>query len=306
MKTKGKKIARTREDIAVDAVNTVLMILVVILTLYPFYLVTILAFNSGTDSQLGGIYFLPRKPSLENFQNLLISGKWALGLGVSSSRTVIGTLIGVGFTAIVAYGMSFRSLIFRKFYFTAIIFANYFFGGLIADFVLYRNLHIMNTFWVYILPGMLDTFFMIVMITFFQDIPPSLQEAARIDGASEWKTFTRVILPLSGPILATAALFIGVRQWNSWLDSAYFIQNKNLKTLSYLMMEIINKSMIDSSAMNGGMDASLQTQGYANTSVTTRSLQMAAMVISVAPIVCIYPFLQKYFVKGIMLGSVKE
>ena len=306
MKKVKNKIARTREDIIFDTINTILLLIIIIITLYPFYLTFILAFNEGLDAARGGIYLFPRRPSLENFQNLLVSDKWMKGLSVSVTRTIIGTLLGVGLTSLVAYGLSFRDLIFRKAYYSYIIFAMYFHGGLIPTFVLFRSLGLMNTFGVYVIPGMISIFFLMVMIAFFQEIPISLIEAARIDGASELKIFMRVILPLSGPILATSALFMGVGHWNSWLDSAYFVSNKDLRTLSYLMMEIINRSMIDRMTQTGGMDVSVQTQGYMTTATTTRSLQMAAMVLSVAPIVCIYPFLQRYFVKGIMLGSVKE
>jgi len=300
------RIARTGEDIIFDSINYVLLLAIFVITLYPFYLVLILAFNEGIDAVRGGIYLYPRKFSFENFQNLFMSAKWMAGLGVSASRTLLGTALGVAFTSIVAYGMSFKNLTFRKSYYAIIIFAMYFHGGLIPTFLLYRTIGIMNTFGVYIFPNLLSIFFMMVMISFFQDIPSSLLEAARIDGAGEWKVFVQIVLPLSTSILATSALFMGVNHWNSWLDSAYYVQNKDLKTLSYLMMETINKSMIDRMSMTGGVDVSVQTQGYASTAVTTRSLQMAAMILSVAPIICVYPFLQRYFVKGIMLGSIKE
>lgn len=307
MKSKhSNRIRRTKEDVIFDAVNVVLLLIVVLITLYPFYLVLVLSLNDGLDAVRGGIYFWPRKWSLENYRNLLSDSKWIDGLVVSIMRTVIGTILGVGFTAMVSYGMSYKQLVFRKGYYALIIFAMYFHGGLIPTFVLYRQLHILNTFWVYVIPGILNIFFMMVMISFFQEIPASLFEAARIDGASEVKIFLRIVLPLSTPILATTALFIGVSHWNSWLDSAYYIQDKKLRTMSYLMMEIINRSMIDRLGNNAGMEASTQTLAYSGTAVTTRSLQMAAMVVSVGPIVCVYPFLQKYFVKGIMLGSVKE
>jgi len=300
------RIARSREDIIFDSINYFLLAVIFVVTLYPFYYVLILSFNEGIDAVRGGIYLFPRKPSFENYQNLFISAKWMAGLSVSAMRTLAGTLLGVMFTSMVAYGMSFRNMVFRKGYYAIIIFAMYFHGGLIPTFLLYRTIGIMNTFGVYIFPNLLSIFFMMVMVAFFQDIPASLMEAARIDGAGEWRIYVKVVLPLSTSILATSALFIGVNHWNSWLDSAYYIQNKDLKTLSYLMMETINKSMIDRMSMTGGVDVSVQTQGYASTAVTTRSLQMAAMILSVAPIISVYPFLQKYFVKGIMLGSIKE
>jgi len=307
MRRRKNQIARTTEDVIFDIVNVALLLLIVFLTLYPFYYVLIQSLNEGLDAVRGGIYFLPRKWSLENFNALLGDPKWAKSLMVSVTRTIAGTLLAVGFTSLVAYGMSFKSLVFRKWYYALILFAMYFNGGMIPTFVLFRSLRILNTFWVYIIPSMLNIFFMMVLIAFFQDIPVSLLEVARIDGASELLIFRKIVLPLSLPILATTALFIGVGQWNSWIDSAYYVSNKNLRTMSYLMMEIINKSMIDrfGAAATAGMEISQQSLAHSSTAVTTRSIQMAAMIVSVAPIICVYPFLQKYFVKGIMLSSVK-
>lgn len=307
MSRRKNRISRTREDIIFDTVNTFFLLCVLFLTLYPFYHVLILSLNEGLDAVRGGIYFWPRKWSLENFQSLLGDPKWAKSLLISVSRTLIGTVGTVGFTALVAYGMSFKELVFRKWYYAVIILAMYFHGGMIPTFALYRSIKILNTFWVYVAPALLNTFFMMVMISFFQDIPISLIEVARLDGASEITIFRKIILPLSLPILATTALFVGVGQWNSWIDSAYYVSSKELRTMSYLMMEIINKSMIDrlGSGAAAGIEVSQQTLANSSTAVTTRSIQMAAMIVSVAPIICVYPFLQKYFVKGIMLGSVK-
>ena len=308
MRPHENRIAKTSEDKIFDAVNTVVLALLTFITLYPFFLVLVLSLNEGLDAIRGGIYFWPRKWSLENFRALLGDSKWIRSLGVSVSRTLVGTIGTVIFTAMVAYGMSFRNLVFRKGYYAFIIFAMYFHGGMIPTFVLYRSLGLMNTFWVYVVPSLLNIFFMMVMISFFQDIPSSLLESARIDGASEIGIFIRIVLPLSLPILATTALFTGVGQWNAWIDSAYYVQNKSLRTMSYLMMEVINKSMIDrlGAAGNAGIETSAQALAQSSTAFTTRSIQMAAMIIYVAPIVCVYPFLQRYFVRGIMLGAVKE
>jgi putative aldouronate transport system permease protein len=176
----------------------------------------------------------------------------------------------------------------------------YFSGGIIPYYVLLRQLHLINTFWVYVIPGMLNCFFVLVAISFFQNIPVELYESAYLDGANYWTIYARIILPVSKPILATIGLFIAVGQWNNWVDSAFFVtQRPELRTLSYLMMEVITKSQVQSSA-------NAVTGGYrTGSSVNPQSIQMTAMIISVVPIMCVYPFLQKYFVKGVMLGSVK-
>jgi len=197
----------------------------------------------------------------------------------------------------VAYGLSHRNLLFHRTYFTIIIFAMYFSGGLIPYYVVLRSIGLLNSFGFYVIPSMLSTFFLLIAISFFRDIPGELKESAHIDGANEVVIFFKVILPVSMPLIATMALFTGVGQWNSWLDSAYFVQSDELRTLAYRMMEVINKS-------NAPMD-SIAIANSSSAGVTSYSLQVAAMVISVAPIVCVYPFLQKYFVQGVMLGSVK-
>lgn len=301
-----KKISKLSGDRVFDSVNAVLLSIVVLITLYPFYLVLVLALNDGIDAIRGGIYFWPRKFTLDNFVQLINDPKWVNGFIISIARTLSGTMLGVFFTAMVAYGMSFKQLLFKKTYFSIIIFAMYFHGGLIPTYVLFRSLGLLNNFLVYIIPSMFNIFFMLVMVTFFRDIPDSLFDASRIDGANEFIIFFRIVLPISLPIIATVSLFVGVGQWNSWLDSAYYVQKKSLWSMSYLMMEIINRSMIDKMSLAGGQEASAQQLAASSSAVTTRSLQMAAMIVAVTPILCVYPFLQKYFVKGIMLGSIKE
>jgi putative aldouronate transport system permease protein len=182
-------------------------------------------------------------------------------------------------------------------YFTIVIIAMYFSGGLIPYYVVLRSLHLLNTFLVYVIPTMLSTFFLLIAVSFFREIPSELRESAHIDGAGELSIFVRIILPVSKPLIATMSLFMGVGQWNSWVDSAYFVQNENLRTLTYRMIEMINKNEIPRDSVAFASQVS---------SVTGYSLQVTALVVSIAPILCVYPFLQKYFVQGIMLGSVKE
>lgn len=280
-----------------DTGIAIALLLITLSMLYPFYYVLILSFNKGTDSLLGGIYLWPRSVTLENYARFLDDPHWYQAFLVSVLRTVSGTALGVLLTCLVAYGLSHRDLLFSKLYFTVIIFAMYFSGGLIPYYVVLRSLGLLNTFGVYIIPSMLSTFFLLIAITFFREIPVELKESAHLDGAGEFRIFYRIILPVSTPLLATMALFLGVGQWNAWLDSAYFVQSDALRTLAFRMMEVINKS-------NAPMDA-IAVANSASAGVTSYSLQVAAMVVSIAPIVCVYPFLQKYFIQGIMLGSVK-
>jgi len=290
-------MGQKQKDKIMDSFITVILFLIFIVMFYPFYYVLILSFNKGTDSLTGAIYFWPRSFTFENYERFLSDPHWYKAFLVTIMRTLSGTVLGVLLTSIVAYGLSHQQLLFRKTYFTIIIFAMYFSGGLIPYYVVLRSIGLLNTFGVYIIPSMLSTFFLLIAISFFRDIPGELKESAHMDGASELVIFYKVILPVSMPLIATMSLFTGVGQWNSWLDSAYFVQSDNLRTLAFRMMEVINKSNIP-------MD-SLAIANSSSAGATSYSLQLAAMVISVAPIVCVYPFLQKYFVQGVMLGSVK-
>ena len=290
-----RTVKRSAEDIFVDVFCYVVCVVVFLGCFYPFYYVLVLSFNDGPDALRRGIYVLPRVFTLENYAAFFKDSVWFNGLKVSILRTLIGTVCTVLFTSLVAYGLSFRRLKFRKFYLMIMIFCMFFSGGLIPYYVVLRFLGLINTFWVYIVPGLLNLFFVLVGITFFQGIPGELRESAIIDGASELRVFFRIIIPLSMPLMATIALFSGVGQWNSWFDSAFFVQSKNLRTLAYVLMMIINKNILPAEAATAVLARP----------VTSQSIQMAAMMITVGPIVCAYPFLQKCFVKGVVIGAVK-
>lgn len=300
--TKRKRKKRTLEDWIMDSVILVVMVLIVIVTVFPFYFCVVQAFNNGIDSTLGGVYLFPRSPTLDNFKTLLADASWGRAIVISVLKTVLGTLLGLLVTGIVAYALSFEKVLFRNTYHKIYIFTMYFSGGMIPFYILLRSMGLVNTFWVYIIPGMLNVYYMLIMINFYKTIPHSIYESAWIDGANDLTIFIKIALPLSKASLATVGLFFAVNQWNSWIDSVYYVTKDSLRPMSYLMMQIINKSATASSVTNA------QSMGYAASAMqsTTTSLQMAAMVLAVAPILVIYPFLQKYFVKGVMIGSVKE
>lgn len=291
----------TLEDKILDTCIAVIMIFVIFITVYPFYYIIIQAFNNGVDSTMGGIYFFPRRPTLENFTTLLADSSWANAIFISVARTVVGTALGLFATSAVAYAISFENILFRGAYYKLYIFTMYFSGGMIPFYILLKSIGMLNTFWVYVIPGMLNVYYMLIMVNFYQAIPRSLYESAWLDGAGDFRVFIQIALPLSKACLATIALFYAVTQWNSWIDSVYYVTEERLRPMSYLMMEIINKSATAATITNA------QSAGFAASAMqtTTTSLQMASMVLAVAPILVVYPFLQKYFVKGVMIGSVK-
>ncbi|WP_373232741.1 carbohydrate ABC transporter permease [Cohnella sp.] len=289
---------RSKEDWLLDSFITIVLIVIVFITLYPFYYILLITLNAGTDTNLGGMYLWPREFSLENYITFFEDPKWLSAFGVTVLRTLVGTILGVLFTSMIAYGLAKRDLMFRRTHFLIVIVAMNFSGGLIAFYIVLRSLGLINSFGVYVIPGMLNIFFLLIAISFFREIPEELGESARIDGASEIHIFARIILPISLPLMATMSLFLGSGHWNAWLDSAYFVQNEELRTLTYRMMQVINQSMVPSANTQAAATMS-------RSSVTPFSIQATAMVVSIVPILGVYPFLQKYFVSGMMLGSVK-
>lgn len=287
------------EDKAVDVAVYILLGLVGIVTLYPFYYTIICSFNDGLDLMKGGVYLWPRKFSLANYELFLKDGDWRHAFLVSLSRTIAGTALRVSFTSMFSYALSRNNLMFKKGYRFLVVFTMYFSGGLIPFYILLRNLGLLNSFWVYVIPGMVDAFFVMTGINFFGAIPESMIEAARIDGAREIKVLTKVVLPVSKPFLATLALFSAVGQWNSWLDSAYYVRDANLHTMAFKMMTVINQNLATANTEAAGQ------LSQANTA-TSFTVQATAMAVSMLPIMCVYPFLQKYFVQGMMIGAVKE
>jgi ABC-type sugar transport system, permease component len=282
-----------------DVFLVIMMGAVLLITLYPFYYCVILSFNNGHDTNLGGIYFLPRVFTLKNYEYVFVNNALFKAFFITVSRTVLGTFISVLFTALVSYGLSKKDLMFRKFYMVAGIITMYFNGGLIPLYFVLKYMGLINNFLVFIVPYMLSFYNVILFIAFYSGIPSSLKESARIDGAGEMYTFFRIILPLSKPIIATIALFNGIEQWNSWFDSQFFTTNPNLKTLQMILYQII--------ALAQGQEKLKRQLGMSNDNayVTIESVRYATMIVAIGPIIFIYPFVQKYFMKGMMIGAIK-
>lgn len=298
MRSNRNHIRRTREDIVVDTVIYILLAVVLFICAYPFWYGLVLSLNDSVDTAKGGMYFWPRVWTLDNYMKFFRDSTWLNGFLVSVARTLVGGMITTMFTMLVAYGLSHEKLVFRKLYMAIIIFSMYFSGGLIPFYVLLKNLGLLNTFWVYVIPPALNTFFIFIAISFFNDIPDALKESAKLDGASEMRIFRSIILPISLPLMVTIVLFAAVGQWNAWFDSAFYVTNKQLRTMGYLLMETINQANVPSNAVAAA-------QAAASSKVDPLAVRVTAMMISVIPILTIYPFLQKYFVTGLTIGSVK-
>ena len=293
-------IRLTTEDRIVDTVIYIFLAIVFFICAYPFWYGLVISLNDSADTALGGVYFFPRVWTLDNYRKFFRDQTWLHGFIVSVLRTLTGGAITTIFTMLVSYGLSHKDLVFRKVYMSIIVFSMYFSGGLIPYYVLLKNLRLLNTFYVYIIPPALNTFFIFIAITFFNEIPSALKESAKLDGASELRIFRSIILPVSLPLMATILLFSAVGQWNSWFDSAYYcLARKDLRTLAYLLMEAINQANMPANAVAAA-------QAAASTRVNPLAVRVTAMMISVIPILVIYPALQKYFITGLTIGSVKE
>lgn len=273
-------------------------------TFYPFWNAAVVSFNSGADTALGGITFWPREFTLENYEIVFNDQRLINGFYISVMRTVIGTVSSIIVTAIFAYGMTKREMIGRKFYMVMCIITMYFSGGLIPSFLLIRSLGLMDTFWVFVIPSLVSVWNMIIFKTFFQGLPGGLEESAKIDGCGNWGTFFRIVLPLSGPVIATLSLFTAVNHWNDWFMPSIYINNENLMPIQTMLKQILNTNIV--SDQIGNLDSAAQGQLQKMQSVTSKSLSMATMMIATLPIIMVYPFVQKYFVKGVLVGSLKE
>lgn len=290
------KIRRKIE--AFPVINTILMMVLAFVTLYPIWYTLILAFNDAKDAQLGGIYWFPRKFSIESFQKVFDDDVIIQAFIISVLRTVIGTVTHILFTAMTAYAWSKKHLIGRNLFLALGTFTMFFGGGLIPGFINLKNLGLINNFLVYIIPTMFSFFNLIIFTSFFRSIPDSLEESAFIDGAHEGTIFTKIILPLSGPVLATIALFQGVWHWNDFFMGVLYVSDRDLEPIQTYLYRVIT-----SGSINTQMSAT--PAAVRSNAVNSTSLRLATMIVVTFPIVCVYPFLQKYFVQGMTVGSVK-
>ena len=293
-KATGKKIKPTTGDKVFTFFNTIIMVLFVIITLYPVLNTLAVAFNDGTDALRGGIHIWPRLWTTNNFATVLEKENLLTGAKISVARTVVGTLLSLFLNAVLAFIISRKEFIFRRSLSMFWVITMYVNGGLIPVFLLYKALGLTNSFWVYVIPGAISCYNMLVIRTYMTNsIPNSLVESAQIDGAGYTTIFVKIISPLCKPVYAA------VGQWNSWFDAMlYNRMSEKYTTLQYELMKLL------SSVTNQGTSA--EAMKNAAGAVTPTSVRAAATILTMLPIICLYPFLQKYFVQGLTLGSVKE
>ena len=279
--------------------NTIFMVAFVVITLYPVLNTLAISFNDGSDTVRGGIHLLPRKFTLQNYYTVLHKQNMVTGAYITVLRTVIGTLLALVANALLAFIVSRKRFLFKSQLSLFWVITMYVNGGLIPVFLLYKNLHLTGTFWVYVVPGAVSAFNMLVLRTYMVGLPDSLEESAQLDGAGYMTIFVKIISPLCKPVYATVALFVAVGQWNSWFDAMlYNRMSDKYTTLQYELMKLLSSVMQQS-----GSADSMRNSGN---SITPASIRAAATIATMLPIVCLYPFLQRYFVTGLTIGGVKE
>ncbi|MGO4929441.1 carbohydrate ABC transporter permease [Fundicoccus sp. Sow4_D5] len=286
----------SKDEKVFNVINVVFMIFFLAIIALPLWNIVALSFNDATDAIKGGIYFWPRAFSLESYYTVFEDPAIYKAFVISVMKTVIGVVLHTVLNALVAYGMSRKDLIGRKLYMQMGIIAMFVNGGMIPTFLLFKNLGLLNNFWVYIIPVLFSFYDMVIMMNFFRGIPYSLEESAMMDGANPMTIFIKIILPLSLPVMATIALFHGVYQWNDYMVANIYVDNRDLYPLQMLLYRIVSENL--SPAVATGTNVVRNT--------TSQSLQLATMVVTTVPVVVIYPFLQKYFIQGMTLGGVKE
>ena len=297
----GKKRSRDRGDIFLDTFKWVFLIIIGIVTIYPFWNIFVVSLNDATDAIRGGIYLWPRKFSFSSYMEILKNSEFTGSIKVTLARTIIGTPVSVFVTAMIAYVLSRKELFGRKWMTLAFIFTMYFGGGMVPTYMVIKNLGLLDNFWVYILPGALSVYNMILIKNYIETLPEELFESARLDGANDLTIFFKIIVPLSKPILMTVGLFVAVGQWNSWFDAFLYTSSQDLKPMQSILVEILNQYQT-----GGSVSQQMSQAASGKAAVTPDSIRMAATIVSTVPIIIVYPFIQKYFVKGIMLGAVKS
>ena len=298
------KIKTSKGDRTFQVINILIFAIFAIICAYPFYYLIINSISANDLSASGKVNFLPHGFQLENYVKVFQLNGLGTAAMVSLGRTVIGTICTVLASVYLGFMFSQQRMWHRKLWYRFMVITMYFNAGLIPMYMTMKTLHLTNSFWVYIIPAIVQPFNIIMAKTYVESIPPALQEAAEIDGAGTMTVFAKVILPTCKPIMATIAIWSAVGQWNSFQDTLIYITDQKLYSLQYLLYTYLNQAsslatMVQQSGGNVSAVANLATQQ------TPTSIRMTISVIVVLPILFVYPIFQKSFVKGIMIGSVK-
>lgn len=272
--------------------------------LYPFLYMLAISLNVGSDAAKGGVYLWPRDFTLSNFQVVLGNAVIQHAYGITVARTAIGTAVGLLVTLLAAFGLSYRQLPMRGTLLGYVLITMLFSGGLVPFYIQLHQLSLLNSFWVYIIPSAFSAWNMFVMMKFIQGIPDALIESAELDGAGPLRTLRSIVVPLSKPMLAAIGLFTGVMHWNDWFAGAFFVSDQNLIPVQTFLQQLLSAQDL-SAVLGSNNNIEAMARGTILSNITLMSIKMATVMVSAIPILCVYPFLQRYFVKGVLIGSVK-
>lgn len=303
---------RSWGDRIFSVANVIVMLIVMILTVYPFWFSVVNSLNTGDDLVRGPIFLWPREFTWASWETVLSDPGMLQAAWISGSRTVIVTVVSILYTAMFTYAFSRPYLKGKKFYAAVGFTSMYFGGGLIPAFMLMNWLGLYDSYLVYIIPGLFAGFWNVIIFNAnFKAIPDSLFESAKMDGANEFTIFFRIVIPLSKPVLAALSVFMAVGVWNDYGATLYFTQSAHLQTLQYLILKLVQSTdaleqMANIVSGTNPAVAQLYSKAQGQGVVTARTLQLASMVIASLPMIIIYPFAQRFFIKGVLLGSVKE
>ncbi|MDQ0876527.1 putative aldouronate transport system permease protein [Paenibacillus sp. V4I3] len=295
---------QTGVERSVQLLIVALLTMLCVTVLYPFLYMLAISLNEGADAAKGGVYLWPRSFTLINYEIVLGNEVIRQSYLITVARTVVGTVAGLFITLLVAFGLSYRSLPLRGVILSYILITMLFQGGLVPFYIQLNNLGLLNTFWVYILPGLFSVWNMFVMLKFIQGIPEALVESAELDGAGPVRILFQIIIPLSKPMLAALGLFTAVGHWNDWFAGAFFVTDQRLIPVQTFLQQLLAAQDLSSVlGSNNNQEALARSSQLKN--ITLMSIKMTVVMVSAIPILCVYPFLQKYFVKGVLVGSLK-
>jgi multiple sugar transport system permease protein/putative aldouronate transport system permease protein len=298
-KRKREKIRLSGGDRIYYTVIHVILTLLLIIVLYPLIFVVSSSFSSPDAVSAGRVFLWPVDPSLEGYRAVFENGDVVSGYGNTILYTVLGTLINVAVTMVAAYPLSRKNLPGKSFFLFLFTFTMIFSGGMIPTYILIKDLHMINTLWAMVVPGALSVYNLMITRTYLQEsIPGELLEAAQIDGCGDGRYFFSIVLPLSKAIIAVLVLFYAIGHWNAYFNAFLYLNDRKLFPLQLVLREILIANTIDTSTIVDPEVAAAK-QGMADL------LKYSLIIVSTVPVMCLYPFVQKYFVKGVMIGSIK-
>nr|WP_289767227.1 carbohydrate ABC transporter permease [uncultured Acetatifactor sp.] len=298
----GMKVKRSYSDKIFDVVNIIVMLILLIIFTWPLWFVVIASFSDPNEVWMGNVLLLPKKITLIAYEELLNYSSIWTGYKNTIFYTVVGTLVNLVMTVCAAYPLSRKDFVPRNFLMILFMITMYFSGGLIPTYLVVNKLHLLNTRWAMIIPGACSIYNVIITRTYFMNsIPHELQEAATLDGANSFQYLMKVVLPLSKPIMAVIGLYYAVGHWNDFYTALIYLNSEKLLPLQSFLRDLLMRAQTTMNVNMSGMDAaSIEAKMK-----LAQTLKYSVIIVSTVPVLCIYPFIQKYFVKGVMIGSVK-